>query len=175
MKKIIAVAMLLAVFSTSVFAADSGFYAGGSVGQSSTNLDNGTLSKKSDTAFSLLGGYKISQNLAVEAQYVNLGKVTTVAGNADIGAIAATAVVAVPLYTDFSFYGKLGFAKTSFKYAANGISVNRTTATFGLGGQFKIDPNLGIRLGWDRYAMGDASTVPAGNSDLISVGAVYKF
>lgn len=175
MKKIIAVAMLPAVFCTSVYAADTGFYLGGSVGQSSTSLDNITLSKKSDTAFSLLGGYKVSQNLAVEAQYANLGKVTTVGGSADIDAIAATAVVAVPLYTDFSFFGKLGFAKTSYKNAANGISVNRTTATFGLGGQFKIDPNLGLRLGWDRYAVGDASTVPAGNSDLIYVGAVYKF
>lgn len=175
MKRIFAVAMLLVVYSTPVFAADPGFYVGGSVGQSSTSLDNVTLRKKSDTAFSLLGGYKISQNLAVEAQYANLGKVTTATGNADIAAIAATAVVAVPLYTDFSFYGKLGFARTSFKYASNGISVNRTTATFGLGGQFKIDPNLGVRLGWDRYAVGDAIAVTEGNSDLISVGVVYKF
>ena len=175
MKRISAVAMLLATFSMPAFAADSGFYAGGSVGQSSASLDNVTLSKKSDTAFSLLGGYKISQNLAVEAAYVNLGKVSTAAWSADISAIAATAVVAVPVYTDFAFYGKLGFAKTSFGYATNEISVSRTTATFGLGGQFKIDTSLGVRVGWDRYAVGDAITAPSGNSDIIAVGVVYKF
>ena len=175
MKRISAVAMLLATFSMPAFADDSGFYAGGSVGQSSASMDNVTLSKKSDTAFSLLGGYKISQNLSVEAAYVNLGKVSTAAWSADISAIAATAVVAVPVYTDFAFYGKLGFAKTSFGYATNGISVSRTTATFGLGGQFKIDTSLGVRVGWDRYTVGDAITAPGGNSDLIAVGVVYKF
>ena len=178
MKKNLSIAILLATFSTSVVAADSGFYAGGGVGQANTKLDNGTLSKKSDTAFSLLGGYRLSQNMAVEAQYANLGKVSSAAGNADIAAIAAiaaTAVVAVPLNTEFSFYGKLGFARTSYKGAANGVSVNRTTATFGLGGLFKLDPNLGVRMGWDRYAIGDASTVSEGNVDLISVGVVYKF
>ena len=167
--------MLLATFSMSAFAADSGFYAGGSVGQSSASLDNVALSKKSDTAFSLLGGYKISQNLGVEAEYVNFGKVSTVAWSADISAIAATVVVAIPVYTDFALYGKLGFARTSFENAPNGISVSRTTATFGLGGQFKIDPSLGIRVGWDRYAVGDAITAPEGNSNLIAVGIVYKF
>lgn len=172
MKRISAVAMLLATFPLSAFAADSGFYAGGSVGQSSTSLDNVTLRKKSDTAFSLLGGYKISQNLGVEAEYLNFGKVSTAMWSADISAIAATAVVAIPVYTDFAFYGKLGFAKTTFGYATNGISVSRTTATFGLGGQFKIDPSLGVRVGWDRYAVGDAVS---GNSDLIAVGIVYKF
>jgi OmpA-OmpF porin, OOP family len=173
MKRISAVAMLLATFSMSAFAADSGFYTGGTVGQSSTSLDNVTLSKKSDTAFSLLGGYKINQNLGVEAEYVNLGKVSsTTAWSADISAIAATAVVAIPVYTDFAFYGKLGFAKTSFGHATNGIPVSRTTATFGLGGQFKIDPSLDVRVGWDRYAVGDAVS---GNSDLIAVGIVYNF
>lgn len=175
MKRISAVAMLLAAFSMPAFAADSGFYAGGSVGQSSTSLDNVTLSKKSDTAFSLLGGYKISQTLGVEAEYVNLGKVSTATGSADISAIAAAAVVAIPIYTDFAFYGKLGFARTSFGYATSGTSASRTTATFGLGGQFKIDPSLGVRVGWDRYAVGDAVTVPSGNADLIAVGAVFKF
>jgi len=175
MKRITVVAMLLATFSMPVFAADTGFYAGGSVGQSSTSLDTATLSKKSDTAFSLLGGYKMSQNLGIEAAYVNLGKVSTAAWSADLSAVAVTAVVAIPVYTDFAFYGKLGFARTSFGYATGGISVSRTTATFGLGGQFKIDPNLGVRVGWDRYAVGDAIAAPSGNSDLFAVGVVFKF
>jgi OmpA-OmpF porin, OOP family len=174
MKSIFAVSILLATFAMSAFAADSGFYAGGSVGQSSTSLDNVTLNKKSDTAFSVLGGYKLSQNLAVEAQYANLGKAKTVAWSADIAAIAATAVVSIPIYTDFSFYGKLGFARTSFDKGPSGNSINRTTATFGLGAQFKIDPSLGVRVGWDRYALGDAISV-SGNSELFSVGIVYKF
>ena len=173
MKRNSAVAMLLATFSLPAFAADSGFYAGGSVGQSGTSLDTVTLSKKSDTAFSLLGGYKINPNLGVEAEYVNLGKISAAGWSADISAIAATAVVAIPIYTDFAFYGKLGFARTSLGYATNGISASRTTATFGLGAQFKIDPSLGVRVGWDRYAVGD--TAPSGNSDLIAVGIVYKF
>jgi len=171
MKIISAVALILTIFPTFVFAAQTGLYAGISAGQSSTSIDNVALSKKTDTGFSFLGGYKVSQNLGIEAQYNSFGKVKMSTASADIHALSATAVVAFPVNTDFSFFGRLGFAKTTFK--ATGSSTSRNTATFGVGGQYSLDSNLSVRAGWDRYSIDDGATT--GNTDLISAGIVYKF
>ena len=72
MKRIFAVIVLPCFVFTPVLAADTGFYVGGGVGQSNTSQDNVTLTKKSDTAFNLLGGYKIATNFAVETLYADL-------------------------------------------------------------------------------------------------------
>lgn len=177
MKKILAVAVLSAIVSAPVLAADPGFYVGGSVGQSNTSQENAALTKKSDTAFSFLGGYNINQDLAIEIQYADLGKVTEVGGaRANITTFAITAVVSMPINTDVSIYGKLGFANTVFEYAtSNRTSASRNTATLGLGGLYNMNPNLGIRFGWDRYAVGDAIAVPDGNANLIYAGVIFKF
>jgi len=171
MKNINVATLLIVAFPMIAFADQTGFYAGISAGQSSTSIDNVTLSKKTDTGFSFLGGYKVSQNLGIEAQYTSFGKVKVGAASADIDALSATAVVAFPVNTDFSFFGRLGFAKTTFK--ATGSSTSRNTATFGVGGQYSLDSNLSVRAGWDRYSIDDGATT--GNTDLISAGIVYKF
>ena len=175
MKKILVVAALATVVATPAIAADAGFYLGGSVGQSNTKLDNTSLTKKTDTSFALLGGINVSQNLAVEVQYSDMGKVSYSGGSVELSALSVTAVVSAPVNTDVSIFGKLGIAKTYAKEIASGIKANRSTATFGLGGQYNLDSNLGVRLGWDRYAVGDTTNIPEGDTDMIYAGVVFKF
>ena len=74
MKKIATAVLLSTIAVAPAFAADEGFYVGADVGQASTNTFD--LSKKTDTAFSVLGGYQFMKYLAAEIQYNDFGSIT---------------------------------------------------------------------------------------------------
>lgn len=181
MKKIAAV-LLSAVISAPAFAADGGFYAGITLGNGKPNVapTAQALSKSSNFIYGGLAGYQYNKNLAVEAQFTGAGKATDIAGNTvKADALSLTAVGLLPLSDSFELLGKLGVAsaKTTSSAGATNLGASRTGLTYGLGAQYNVTQNLGIRLVWDRYAV---ATVNAGvktnaNANVMTVGAVYKF
>jgi OOP family OmpA-OmpF porin len=181
MKKIAAV-LLSAVISAPAFAADEGFYAGITLGNGKPNVapTAQALSKSSNFIYGGLAGYQYNKNLAVEAQFTGAGKATDIAGNTvKADALSLTAVGLLPLSDSFELLGKLGVAsaKTTSSAGATNLGASRTGLTYGLGAQYNVTQNLGIRLVWDRYAV---ATVNAGvktnaNANVMTVGAVYKF
>ena len=189
MKKITVAFLLSAAATAPAFAADNGFYAGVTLGQSKTDniATNTTMTKDTDTVYGILAGYQFNKYLAVEAQYTGAGKYTATipAGNNYSGkadAFSVTAVGILPVNDSFDFYGKLGFAnvKTTLSAvpATADTGATRNAATIGLGAQYNVTPAVGIRLGWDRY--GAAVTTASGatnhfNVNEYSLGAVYKF
>ncbi len=184
MKKIAAVVLLSAVVAAPAFAADEGFYAGVTLGNGKPNVTPSAvaLSKKADFIYGGLLGYQYNKNLAVEAQFTGVGKATDAAGNTIKGdAFGLTAVGILPLNESFSLLGKLGVAsaKTTSSGAATNLGASRTAATYGLGAQYNVSQNLGLRLNWDRYGVATADSVTGvksnGNANVITVGAVYKF
>lgn len=184
MKKIAAAVVLLsAVVAAPAFAADAGFYVGGTLGNGKPNVTPTTgvaLSKTSEFIYGGLVGYQYNKNLAVEAQFTGVGKATDVAGNTTkADALSLTAVGLLPLNDNFELLGKLGVAsaKTTSSALAGNTGATRTGLTFGLGAQYNVNPNLGLRVGFDRYAV---ATLNAGiktnaNANVMTVGAVYKF
>src|SRR5262245_32036415 len=140
--------------------ADLGFYVGASVGQSSADCGGGVGScDDKDTAYRFFGGYKFHPNIAVEGGYSPLGEVTaTGAGvNAKFESNAwdIVAVGMWPLGNNFSIFGKLGFYNAEVKLSSNvGASGKKTSSdlTYGIGGQYDLNRNLGFRVEWQRYS-----------------------
>lgn len=179
MKKIVAIALFSAVAS-SAFAAGEGFYVGGTLGNGKLGMTSNTpLSKTSDFVYGGLFGYQYNQNLAVEAQFTGIGKITAVNGSTAKGdAFSLAAVGTLPISRDFELLGKLGFAST--KTTTSGFTsqgASRTGLTYGIGAQYGVSQNVALRFGWDSYpaAVSNAGAKSNGNANVISVGAVFKF
>lgn len=172
--KRIAVAALLSSLAIPAVAAD--FYAGIRAGQAKTSIDNVTLTKDSSTGWGIFGGYNFNPNFAVELEYINLGKPEVAPDSFETDGFSAAAVGTWPVGEQFSIFGKLGFAMLTTK-GPTPPDAESNTVTFGIGGQFDVNPMMGFRLGWDRYKLDDTVNGFAvkGDVDLISVGALFRF
>ena len=84
-------------------------------------------------------------------------------------------VGSLPLNQNFSLFGKLGFAMITGSPGGSytGNDMKSRALTYGVGGQFNLNPSVGIRLGWDKYKFNDTGL--SGNASLISVGGLIKF
>lgn len=182
MKKIAAAVLLSAVVAAPAFAADEGFYAGITLGNGKPGVTPTALavSKSSNFIYGGLAGYQYNKNLAVEVQFTGAGKATDVAGNTTkADALSLAAVGLLPLNDSFELLGKLGVAstKTSSSAGATNLGASRTGLTYGIGAQYNVTQNLGLRLVWDRYAVAtsNAGVKSNANANVMTVGAVYKF
>lgn len=194
MKKTLAVA-LLSVFAAPAFAGSvdmTGFYAGVTLGTGSTNFTAPTGSavivenSKSKPVYGLVGGYRYSQNLAVEAAYTGVGYFYTTVGAAKYLskqiAFSVAAIGTYPINDTFSIYGKLGVASSSSENnAVAEQNTRRFGPVFGVGAEYKFTPNIAARLGVDRYTV--AATIPTvlpavkqnSNSTVVNAGLIYSF
>ncbi len=170
MKKNIAALLLFTAFAVPAFAADQGFYVGASVGQSSTDTYN--LSTKTGTAFSILGGYQFMKYVAAEIQYNDFGSPTVSGGpSIKINGYSAAAVGILPLNDQWSLMAKLGFASTKL---GSPEDKTKSDVTYGIGGQFNIDKNWGVRANYDAYSVESTASQKATTS-VFSIGGIYKF
>lgn len=182
MKKIAAAVLLSVVVATPVFAADAGIYVGLNLGSGKPGITPAApaLSKTSKSIYGGLLGYQYNKNLAAEVQFTGIGQVTDAAGQTAKGdAFSVAAVGMMPMSDSFAVFGKLGFASTKTTASAGfaNVGATRSALTYGLGAQYNVNQNLGVRAGWDRY--GAATTVAGAkvnaNADVMTVGVVYKF
>lgn len=151
-KHLLFVALATALAATSVQAADSGFYLGGSVGQakldnlsgsdldrelarngytSTTNLDD------SDTGWKLFAGYRFMKNFALEGAYTNFGTFSArsaitapsagvVNTDVDLEAWTVSAVGILPIGDHFSVFGRLGVNVWNVDVSATGTGSGGT-------------------------------------------------
>lgn len=168
MKKIITSVLLSAFIVAPAVAAETPFYLGVKAGSANKSV---TGTSESSSAFGILGGYTFNPNFAVEAGYTDLGKVQS--GLIKFTAFDVGAVGFFPINQQISLYGKLGMAST--KEEGGGFSETRSAVTFGLGGQFNVNQAVAVRLGYDRHSFGDGTIFKQGDSDLVSVAALFKF
>ena len=174
------------VISIPAFAADTGGYLFGMVGQTKVkdapDFGPGVSVDDTDTGFKIGGGYAFHRNFGVEAAYVDLGKATASAGgqSAELKAsgISVVAVGMLPLGQNFSLLGRLGFINATVKLSAPGFSDDTTDmkTTFGIGASYSFTPRFAVRADYDVYQkLGDSSTTGESDVDMISIGVVYKF
>lgn len=164
-------------------------YAGVSAGASNSDANTGSLitnparcsvagaacsADDSGTGWKIYAGYPLTNKLAVEAEYADLGKVldgTVVQGGTNDAYSQKVTGVGLSLLgkvqplagKPLSLYGKAGafhwIDKTdgSFSPAVTGIgtSVSRkesgTAPVLGVGVEYRVAPNWSVRAGWDRY------------------------
>jgi len=169
MKKIALAVMLSAVVATPVFAADT--YVGVNVGTNKT----GYSGVDSSIGFGVLGGYSFSKNIAVEASYYNLGDANIPGSTVKFSGslITVAAVGSLPVTNELSLMGKLGYANSSVSTPGN--SVSRGDIFYGIGAQYSVSKAVAVRINYDMFKVGDGTyTYPTKDSDLMTVGAVFK-
>lgn len=134
-KQILFLAFSAVLAASSAQATDTGFYVGGSFGQSKVNDFNGadidaellagygltssTSTDDTDTGWKAFAGYRFSKHLAVEGAYTNLGETTantvitapgagTINTTLEAGGLTVSALGILPLGSNFSLFGRLG-------------------------------------------------------------------
>jgi OmpA-OmpF porin, OOP family len=175
--------VISSTISSIAYADDQGFYAGANlgIGKPNINTPNGT-DKNSSAVGGILLGYKFNKYLGVEGEYTGIGEVTDKQkGSAKGDAASLSAIGFLPLNDEFNLYGKLGVAHTKTRVSSSLAPMNdatRNSVTYGLGGEYNFNKNVGMRVGWDHYnAAVDTSVSNKSNvnANVVSVGVVYNF
>jgi OmpA-OmpF porin, OOP family len=166
---------------------DTGWYVGASVGPSKVkHVDCAGFNScdTKDAAFRILGGYQINRNFAAELGYHDLGQVTFsapgVSGDIKTKAWELVGVGAYPFANQFSVYGKLGAYRARSKLSASlaGLGSPKETSadlTFGLGAQYDLTREAGVRAEWQRYRGVGGDTAGESDVDAISIGLIWRF
>lgn len=177
MKRIIAaIALSTCVASPAVAAGfdQKNLYAGA---QLTSNSCSGCTSS---SGFGVLVGYTIDKQWAVEGSYSSFGS--------NVSGMGAHGVFSYPIQNQVKAIGKIGFASVTVDVPGysgivgfdpvtgfpvygtiGGGSVSKSGLSYGIGGEYEVNKQVGIRGGVDFYAI-EGSTL---NS--LYVGGVYKF
>jgi len=149
MKKIALAVLLSAIVAAPAVAAD--MYVGVNVGSAKIDLSGAD----STTSFELLGGYTFNEYFAAEIAYTDFGSKDYSNGNLKSSGARFSGVGSYPINEQFSVFARLGFASTTVDVTvasgplAGSQSASHSDLTYGIGGQFNINKQFGIRLGYD--------------------------
>lgn len=159
----------------------------------STALPTGMGSQLAgDPGYRLKLGYKYSRYFSVEGEYVDFGSTAgTVFGRSatNLGTgfrstgFGLDTVATLPIWSRFSFYGRLGayrgdvrnaFSSHSFSLLGEGAQ-RSTRLRYGLGMQYDFNSTLGIHAGMQRHTPLGSPFSPESEADLFSVGLKWRF
>ncbi len=180
--KLFVIAAATAITSGAAFAADPGFYVGADVGASKQSVDSGNPTSENPAIGGIYGGYNFDKNFGIEANYEYLGK-TKVEGQSDVETQVAGVdfVGRYPATDKLDLYGKLGVAYVHRELNGTGIddSKNGAAGKVGIGGEYKVAKNIGVRAEIDHY-MGAPKFEGPGyeykdNFTTFTIGANYHF
>lgn len=223
MRTVISAAVLVSLFGLSAPAvADNGFYVGFDLGQGSVDADKSGLDDSLVDAFAVFGldvldgsssvsedgfsyglilGYQFLPYLAVEAAYVDVGRLeyrasgtvsdgnTAAAGQFGLDATAKgptlSALGILPFADDWSVYGRLGVFFADVKYDArltiDGASGSTSDSSsseevfWGVGAGY-TQASWTLRLEYQQYMdVGDEDVIGEAEPSRITIGAIYSF
>ncbi len=181
----------------SAFAQQSPFYIGASIGSAQYDFNfndqvqalaqpglwvlDTHLRHDSDIGYKLTAGYQIIPQIAVELDYVGLGKATTSYqlvglgrfprdGTYKVSGINLSGVFSQPINEQFSVFGRIGMFYSKYQYSETGENhsnlfpspeppvhsftapdLKRSKLSYGLGMDYRMSAATSVRLGWDRY------------------------
>ncbi len=183
----------IALIHVPAYAQDAGFYLGGAVGQSKTDIDPApftalgatvTGNDEKNSMFQIFGGYQFNKNLGLEIAYVDLGAFGvsgTIGGLpfaafGDVTGFSVSGVATLPLSEKFSLYGSAGVFYSKVKASATVAAVagaaqdSGTDFTAGVGIKYAFSKSLAARLGVTHYGLDDN-----GDAVTYSLGLQYRF
>jgi OOP family OmpA-OmpF porin len=192
-----AVILSAGLSATAYAEGDTGAYLGAGIGRASASdycsgNSTGLLTincDESDTSFKVYGGYRFTRHLAIEAAYVDLGKLNATgsfAGNpfsnsTEITGVTLQAVGIATLGDRFSLTARIGALFWDLNTATTLGPFHSSTGddgvdiALGVGAQFKFTPHFGIRADLDYYPdLGNSSTGEE-TVTAVTVGVVFLF
>lgn len=190
-------------------AAEPGWYVGGNIGQANADMDNnGIVASRlaegfntnrltkhdSDTAFKIFTGYQLSDYVALEGGYFDLGEYSYKAfQNRPFGAFTADTKVRglnfdlvgfLPMGERLSAFARIGVARyeaiSSYRgygdadVAPFGEDDDDMSPKMGLGLQYDLTPNVAMRIEAERYDV-KHDMFRDRDVDMYSLGVVYRF
>jgi OOP family OmpA-OmpF porin len=146
--------------------AGTGLYVGGSVGQSKWKGGDFDISDSSKVGAKAFVGYDFTPNVALELGYINFGDF----GGLDADGGFVDGVLKVPFTPQWVGLAKVGV----FQGRVDAGETNRDGTSWkgGLGVQYNLTPQLGLRAEYERYKF---DVLGGPKSDFVSVGATYRF
>lgn len=125
----------------------------------------------SGTAYNAYLGYGVTDNLAVELGGAHLGHLNSSTGDAKADAVYLDAVGTWPMTQEWSVLGRLGVANSKLTAPAGSERGNGLHG--GLGVQYNINRNVGVRGEWQRFHLNALGASP--NVDTYTIGVNYAF
>ncbi len=185
------IALAIALIGTMASAsAQSPLYMAGNLGQAHISADcSGALScDKSDIGYKLTAGYQVNPLVALEASYIDFGKLKASGydENADVvnakvesSGFLLAAALRHNVNPKVSLVGRLGLSILDSKGTVSAFGVsgsksyNSTKPYLGLGAEYALNKQLRLTVGADftRIELDDEST----SVRLLSAGAQYAF
>jgi len=173
MKKLLAAALLCSAAATPALAQNYRYY--GALDYGTLNM-SGSGSYSSPGALTLSGGYRFLPNVAGEAGITMIGDASANipgAGRVNVSQsiVSAVAVATMPINPNFNVFGKAGVGIHNGEI--NGLPDD---LIFGFGGQFVLNPKVGLRLQYESLGRTKISST-SNRADLtrLSFGATYNF
>jgi OOP family OmpA-OmpF porin len=179
---------VLVLLGAGPVSAKSGFYIGGSFGQTTLKIDDLDLDLEqfdfsdSDTSYKIIAGYRFMGFFAVEASYLDFGSLAdsvdtiegTVGIRTDLKGFDAVAMGMLPLGLA-DLFAKAGFVswdadiRTAFGEIVELDSDSGTDMVYGIGAQLRFR-GLAVRAEVEYFDIADADSVY-----LVSLGATFTF
>jgi OOP family OmpA-OmpF porin len=153
------------------------------------DCDGAQVCDRSDTAFKVLGGYKFTPNVAMEAGYMSFGKakIRDSGDSVDVGVtgFGIGAAFHQDFATNWNFVARLGLAQVKTKLDLNisGVgsgsdSDSNAQLYGGLGVGYKLSKQVSIDAAWD-FSKGkynkDGLDLGSGNVNAFSLGLTFGF
>jgi OmpA-OmpF porin, OOP family len=173
--------MALASSVTDAAETETGFYAGGGIGEANLEIDDSGFDD-ADTAFKVFGGYRFNQYFGVELAYFDGGTAEGVVDDlngvleVDTSGVNLSAMVTAPLAENFSLFAKLGYASIELDATLRSLgqrfgadSVTEEELSYGAGASYSFNENFAVRLEYEAFDIDDA------DADLLTLNAVFKF
>jgi OOP family OmpA-OmpF porin len=194
----VVLATVAALVATPVFAQETGFYAGGALGQAKAKDACSDITGSGfvggcddkDTAWKIFGGYQFHRNFAAELGYVDLGEFTAsgtflgapASGSVEAKGVELTALGIIPFTQQFSAYAKAGAfrwdvdTRAAVGAAAAGGGDKGTDFTYGVGLKYDFTRNIAARVEFQRYNnVGETSTTGQSDVNLWTAGVMFRF
>ena len=194
MTRKIAIGAILSMAVTSAAFAQGFVAVGAGSANASADCSGFDTCKDSSTGYKLSGGYMFTDQIGIEAVYLNMGKVTASGTifypgygsyKTDIEIKTTGYGVGilglVPVGTDWVFNYRLGllnakskFDVTAISFVSGSESKSSTTVYFGIGGGYNVNSNVTVALEYDRFNAKDIAD-ESYTVSLLSLAARYKF
>ena len=174
-----AIAMGVAVPAAAQESAASHYYVGVTAGQGHwrSMCQNAPTCDDTNTTLSALGGYRINKMFSAELAFRNYGMVHATSASIKGKGWEVDGVAAWPILENLSIFGKLGVFRGVVKGdgTLTGTKESNYGPTYGFGLQLEVSKNIALRGEWQAYPGLGGSTLPKGDLDTLSVGALWRF
>ncbi len=130
-----------------------------------------------NTTLGVFAGYRINPIFSAEIGFRNYGMVHASTASVKGRGWEIDGLASWPVFGQLSVFGKLGIKRAVVKGDGTLAGAKETSygPTYGVGVQYELTNRLALRGEWQAYPGLGGSTLPKGDLDTMSVGALWRF